>query len=200
MSLQIAPTTWIDFGRCPAQSTHPADLNLTFGLPQWRRSEMLAARGLLRALLVKVAPACADADLIFAANGKPVLEGWPKIGVSWSHDKDAVAVAVSIGRHVGVDIQLPATQPDERMVHRCLRNRAADLLSLPAADQALEFAWVWSVQEACVKCNGTGISGRPWAIDVPLRPLAGRWRDISWIALRHQTELPISCALGEALC
>lgn len=200
MSVQIASATWVDFGRDVEQSTHPADLGQALGLPQWRRLEMLTARGLLRALLAEIAPACADAELVPGANGKPVLVGWPQVGVSWSHDSDAVAVAVSMGRQVGVDIQLPVEQPDERMVRRCLRDRAAELLSLPAAEQALEFAWVWSVQEACVKCDGSGISGRPWAIDVPLRPQGGMWRAIYWTTLRHHTELPISCALGEALC
>lgn len=200
MSVQIGPAAWVDFALDSNQSTHPADLAQVSGEPSWRRAEMLTARGLLRSLLKEVAPACADARLGIGISGKPFLVGWSKVGVSWSHDGDAVAVAVSLGREVGVDVQLPIQDPSELVLRRCLRERLDEMLSLPDAERALEFAWIWSVQEACVKCDGSGISGRPWEIDVPLRPQTGEWRSISWRTLRHKTSLPVSCALGEVLC
>jgi len=190
----------VAYGKRPAESTYSGDICATTGLPQWRQWEMLAARGLLRALLAKVAPASAEADLVPAANGKPMLDGWPRVGVSLSHDIDVIAAAVGVGCHVGVDIQLPPDQLSDRIIYRCMRICAPDLLALTAAERATEFAWMWSVQEACVKCDGSGISGRPWTIDVPLRPRAGRWRDLTWITLRDHTDLPVSCAFGGPLC
>jgi 4'-phosphopantetheinyl transferase len=196
----VAPGVWVDYTRRPTASAHPADVRAASGLPRWRRREMLAGRALLRALLADVAPAAAGAELVPAVNGKPVLGGWPRVGVSVSHDRDAVAAAVALDRPVGVDVQLPPDRISDLVIRRCLRERAADLIALPPANRATEFAWVWSVQESCVKADGSGMSGRPWAIDVPLRPRSGWWRDLTWIALRDHTDVPVSCAFGEPTC
>jgi 4'-phosphopantetheinyl transferase len=193
--VQVADGVWVAAEHRPAPSTTPADLAFT-GLPAWRRRERLAARGLLRALLARMAPEAADAPLVASAGGQPALAGFPEIGVSLSHDGEVAAAAVAVGRAVGVDVQLPPVPLSERMVRRCLRDRAADLHALPAAERAVELAWVWSVQEACVKAEGTGLAGRPWAIDVPIRAQAGRARALRWVALRGHSEVPVSCAFG----
>jgi len=103
-------------------------------------------------------------------------------------------------RRVGVDVQLPPPEVSDGLLRRCLRDRAGELTALPQAVRAREFAWVWSVQEACVKADGTGIAGRPWSIDVPVRPRSGRWRDLTWLSLRDHSGIPLSCAFGESLC
>jgi 4'-phosphopantetheinyl transferase len=154
----------------------------------------------LRDLLSTVAPAAADAELVVTAGGKPALAGWPEIGVSVSHDGDAVAAAVAVNGVVGVDVQLPSERISDRVLRRCLRERASELETLPPAQRATELAWVWSVQEACVKADGSGMSGRPWAIDVPIRPRSGRWGRLRWLALRDHVETPVSCAFGGPPC
>jgi 4'-phosphopantetheinyl transferase len=53
---------------------------------------------------------------------------------------------------------------------------------------------VWSVQEACVKATGSGLSGRPWSIDVPPGRGRGRWRAYRWVSFRGQSAVPLSCA------
>lgn len=200
MSTPVAPGVWVAHTRRPPPSGHPDDLAACADLPPWRQRDRLNARGLLRALLADVAPTAADAPLITAANGKPSLQGWSDIGVSMSHDGDVVAAAIALGRAVGVDVQLPPAEVGERMVRRCLRERFDDFARLPPEARATEFAWIWSVQEACVKVDGSGITGRPWAIDVPVRPLTGSWGSMTWVALRDHSDSPVSCAYGGALC
>ncbi|MEV4443064.1 4'-phosphopantetheinyl transferase superfamily protein, partial [Streptomyces sp. NPDC049577] len=130
-------------------------------------------------------------------HGEPRLAGHPDVGISVSHDGDTVAAAVAPGRRVGVDVQQPPSGPHERLVRRCLRERAEQLAALPPDGRAEEFAWVWTVQEACVKAAGTGLAGQPWAIDVPLGHRRGRWDDYAWVSLRDTSTTPLSCAFTD---
>ncbi|MFD4789932.1 4'-phosphopantetheinyl transferase family protein [Streptomyces sp. NPDC058459] len=205
-TVEVAPDVWVVWAREATPSTHPADLADVSGRPRWQRRQSLAARGLLRALLAEVCPGTEDVPLTAGVHGQPVLKGLPGLGVSLSHDGaddasggDLMAAAVAPGRRVGVDVQLPPG-PDlsPGLVRRCLRERAAELSPLSADRRALEFAWVWTVQEACVKADGTGIAGRPWSLDVPVRPSTGTVGDLTWIALRHLSVHPVSCAFGDA--
>ncbi|MER6472407.1 4'-phosphopantetheinyl transferase family protein [Streptomyces collinus] len=205
VTVEAAPGVWVAWARTAAASTHPADLAAVRSRPRWQRHQSLAARGLLRALLAEVRPGTEDVALTADARGRPALQGLPGLGVSLSHDGaddasggDLVAAAVAPGRRVGVDVQLPHG-PDlpPGLVRRCLRERAAELSLLPADRRALEFAWVWTVQEACVKADGTGIAGRPWSLDIPVRPSTGTQGDLTWIALRHLSVHPVSCAFGD---
>jgi 4'-phosphopantetheinyl transferase len=194
--LAVSNGVWVATAHRGAASRCPCDIAATADSAPWRRRQRLAARGLLRSLLTRLAPETAGADLVASVNGKPVLVGFPSIGVSVSHDGGVVAVAVGLGHEVGVDVVLPRCPPSERMIRRCLRDRAPELDGLPMAERAIEFAWVWSVQEACVKADGTGVGGKPWTIDIPLRPRAGRARDLTWVALRGRTDVPVSCAFS----
>ncbi|WP_186156455.1 4'-phosphopantetheinyl transferase family protein [Burkholderia gladioli] len=198
--LEFAPCAWACFDPQPPISQHPDDLAATHDWPAWRRAQTLGARGLLRALLARVAPNAAVAPLRAALGGQPRLVGWPSLGVSLSHDGGVAAVAVAIDRAVGIDVQLPPDDLSERLVQRCLRAQAPAVLKLSPSGRALEFAWIWSVQEACVKCTGAGLAGQPWRIDVPLGAATGRWRDVGWCTLRHCSDFPISCAFGDPAC
>jgi 4'-phosphopantetheinyl transferase len=196
-TLQIASGVWVATARRAALSADPGDIAAVAGSVPWRRRERLAARGVLRALLARVAPDAAQAELIASANGKPALAGFPEIGVSVSHDAGVVAAAVALGRSVGVDVALPRVPPSERMMRRCLRESASGLDGLPVAERAMELAWVWSVQEACVKTDGTGLAGKPWTIDVPVRPRTGSAGSLHWVALRERADDPVSCAFED---
>jgi 4'-phosphopantetheinyl transferase len=131
-------------------------------------------------------------------GGQPYLPDRPDLAVSLSHTAAWVAAAVRAGRggEVGVDVQA-AVAPSDGMVRRCCTPRArAALAGLPGPSRAVEFAWVWSVQEACVKATGDGIAGLPWTIPVEVGQLAGRWQYLTWSALRDWLPVPVSCAYG----
>ncbi|GAA1287551.1 4'-phosphopantetheinyl transferase family protein [Saccharothrix xinjiangensis] len=200
VDVQVHEDVWVRVAEGSTGPPHPADARAAVGMPPWRAREFLAGRGVLRDLLAAVAPWARDAEVAATATGKPVLAGVPGVGVSVSHDGGAVAAAVALRRAVGVDLQRPPAELPAGVVRRCLRERAAELDRLPEAERAVELARVWTVQEACVKAEGTGLAGRPWAIDVPARPVSGRWRRFGWVALRDAVDVPLSCAFEEWTC
>lgn len=163
-----------------------------------RAAEHLAGRAALRRLLRFVASDdAAKAPIATTRRGQPYLPGFAHLSISVSHTAGWVAVAVGERRAVGVDAQAPEPVSDE-MVRRCCTAQTAHMLgTLPPRRRALEFAWIWSAQEACVKAAGLGIAGLPWTIPVPARSGAGTWRGYRWAALRSRCPVPVSCAYGE---
>lgn len=175
----------------------PSDLATVGDLPAGPRAERLAARALLRLLLAAELGRTAGAMPIAAHDGgQPYLPEWPEVGVSLSHDAGTVAAALGRGVPVGVDVQVPVPAPPA-LLRRCCApavRAALDRLPEPARDR--EFAWIWTVQEACVKATGAGLAGRPWAIPVPAGRRTGRWADLRWVSLRGHTRVPASVAYG----
>ncbi|GAA3451792.1 4'-phosphopantetheinyl transferase family protein [Dactylosporangium matsuzakiense] len=160
-----------------------------------RAAQSLAARALLRGLLAQVAgPAAAALPVAATDNGRPYLPDRPDLGVSLSHDGGWVAVAVGLDAAVGVDVQLPVPVTPA-LIRRCCTPDAARVLdALPTVDRDLAFAWIWTVQEACVKAEGTGLAGRPWTVPVPVDGHHGTWRGYRWHSLRDRAGPPLSCA------
>ena len=172
-----------------------ADLRTASRLPPDRRAEHLAARALLRRLLAEViGPDAARSPLAAREKGQPYLTARPDIGVSLSHADGWVAAAVHPAGRVGVDVQGPI-DAGPRMLRRCCTPSArATLADLPAAERAVEFAWIWSVQEACVKTTGGGIADLPWTVPVEVGQRRGRWRTVGWSTLRDACPVPVSVA------
>jgi 4'-phosphopantetheinyl transferase len=162
-----------------------------------RSTEYLAVRTLLRCLLAQVVAEAADLPIAGRGAGQPHLVSRPDLGISLAHSKGQLAVAVGIRRVVGVDTEAP-TPVSRSMLRRCCTASALTVLDLlPPARQALEFAWLWSTQEACVKAAGTGLAGRPWEIPVEPGQRVGRWRQFRWKALRDQFTIPVACAYDD---
>ncbi|MBT2383355.1 4'-phosphopantetheinyl transferase superfamily protein [Streptomyces sp. ISL-11] len=191
-----APGVWIaaGHGHPPAGLCTPADRSAALRLAPARRAEHLAGRALLRTLLAERFPDARDADVVHTAKGRPELAGHPDIGISVSHDGDTVAACAARHRAVGVDVQHPPRTVADSLLRRCVRAGAEDLARLPAGERAREFTWVWTVQEACVKAEGTGLSGAPWAVDVPAPAASGTWGAYTWTTLRTHSATPLSCA------
>ncbi|CAM3540781.1 4'-phosphopantetheinyl transferase superfamily protein [Kibdelosporangium persicum] len=137
-------------------------------MPGSRERESLAGRALLRTLLRAVAPAAAGDEVVTQPGGKPYLREHPRLGISVSHDRGALAVCVGVDRAVGIDVQLPDGSPER--------------------------AWAWTVREALVKTTGEGLAGRPWDIDVPPGRGSGTWRSCHWVSLRGRSPIPVSYA------
>lgn len=161
--------------------------------------EGAAARALLRRLLAEVAGRDAGATPLAARpGGQPFLPERPDLTVSLSHSGGWVAAAVGLGPDVGVDVQVP--QPaSAALLRRCCGPAARRALAaMPPRRLDEEFAWIWTVQEACVKATGSGLAGRPWTIPVGVGQRAGTWRRVRWLSLRDRVGVPVSCAYGHS--
>lgn len=174
---------------------HAADRASAAGLPPWRADEHLAARTLLRRLLAWACDGTVARAVVAAREGgRPVLAGWPAVGISLSHDAGTVAAAVGLAHRVGVDVQ-GVVPVSPALLRRCCAPEVADrIAALPAPRGAAAFAAVWAVQEACVKAAGTGLSGRPWTIPVGYRHRSGSWQAYRWRLYTPATRPPVACA------
>ncbi|MFJ3446471.1 4'-phosphopantetheinyl transferase family protein [Streptomyces sp. NPDC086081] len=195
--LSPAPDVWVLIGpgqRWAGLHPAPADRTAAHGLPPVRAVERLAGRAALRELLRMARPELADDPVVSDPRGKPRLACHPETGISVSHDGGTVAVALALRGPVGVDVQHSPRSAHPGMMRRCLGRHANSLDGLRPAQRSRELAWVWSAQEACVKAAGSGLSGRPWTIDVPVGRTWGRWREYQWVSFRDQSDTPLSCA------
>ncbi|MFF4397088.1 4'-phosphopantetheinyl transferase family protein [Streptomyces sp. NPDC001480] len=192
--LEISPGVWVATGEASTGRLTPADLAAARGRPAWRARQILQGRELLRGLLAEVAPESADEPVAAGHNGKPFLAGRTRPGISISHDGEHSVVAVAPGRRVGVDVQVPPHHVGQAMVRRCAAPYTNHLLGMPAPLRHTVFTEIWTVQEACVKTDGTGIGGRPWSIDVPPHLDHGDWRGLRWRKVRDLIDVPVACA------
>lgn len=161
----------------------------------WRAREHAAVRALVRRLLTAVAGPDAGATPIAARpHGQPYLPLRPDLAISLSHSGDWVAAAVGVGPEVGVDVQVPQDTPATLLRRCCGPATREALAAMPRPRRELEFAWIWTAQEACVKATGLGLAGRPWAIPVEVGQRCGTWHGVSWLALRDRFPVPVSCA------
>ncbi|MFE5035963.1 4'-phosphopantetheinyl transferase family protein [Streptomyces sp. NPDC056683] len=182
----------------------PEEYRSAATMAPWRGREHLAGRALLRLLLAEVAgEEDARAPVVPEPAGRPRLPGSPGTGVSISHSGSYVAAAVGAGLDVGVDVQV-ARPPSPAMVRRCCTPRTAARLASMAPDRAARvFARVWTVQEACVKAHGTGLSGAPWRVRAAPDGRAGTWGGLHWrrpprpAAVCAET-ITMACAFGPA--
>lgn len=173
--------------------TADVDRRCASAAPVTRRPGGLAARALLRRLLAE-AIGSASAVLAVGPNGRPYLVDHPDVGVSLAHTGGWAAAAVRPGGVVGVDVQPPVPIGDG-LVRRCAGGAGyAALSALDRGERELETAWIWSVQEACVKAEGTGLAGRPWTVPVRVGQPAGRWHGLRWRAGRGRWPVPVSWA------
>lgn len=124
------------------------------------RERRLAARALLRGLLLRVAgPAAAAGAIRRSALGAPLLGeggGW---SVNVSHTRGLVAAAVSRGARVGMDVE----RHDDALDHAAVAQRffhtgeCADLARLDREAGRARFFALWTGKEAVAKALGLGL-------------------------------------------
>ncbi|MFE7764150.1 4'-phosphopantetheinyl transferase family protein [Streptomyces sp. NPDC057438] len=207
-----APDVTVALARTDAVLATPAALDRlrpeehasAAAMAAWRAREHLAGRVLLRLLLADVTgEADARAPVVPEPGGRPRLPGSPRTGVSISHSGPYVAAAVGVGLDVGVDVQVPRP-PSSAMVRRCCPPETALRLASLSPEPAAEvFARIWTVQEACVKARGTGLSGAPWRVRAEPDGQAGSWGALLWRRAAQPApaggeKAALACAYGPA--
>jgi 4'-phosphopantetheinyl transferase len=176
-----------------------AELERAAGMASARRDEFIRGRSLLRRLVAaEVGGGPRSVPLGIEPAGRLRVAG-ARVGVSLSHTAGWTAAALARGREVGIDVQAPPLDVDERLIHRCCGDDTVLLLRLPPRERAAAFARIWAVQEACVKAAGQGLAGAPWRVPVPIGARVGTWRDVRWQTLDALEPAALAVATGEVL-
>lgn len=127
------------------------------------RALFLWARGLMRTVLASYL-GCSCREVRFAANdfGKPILQvdGPPPLHFNLTHSRGAIALAVSGGRDVGIDVE----ERGRNVEYLALAERffaeseARHLRGLDADELPGAFFAIWTLKEAFVKGIGRGLT------------------------------------------
>ena len=128
----------------------------------------LAAAALLRIVLgqhLGVPPAAVPIERTCGTCGRPhgrprLADGVADLEVSVSHSGDQVAVAVTRGARIGVDVEKLTRDVDVAGIGRLvLSDLEADRLrALPPHRQPAAFVSLWTRKEAVLKALGTGLA------------------------------------------
>lgn len=103
---------------------------------------------------VRFDASCADCA---GQHGPPRVPGAP-LALSITHSGDRVAVAVTSGPGVGLDVESNREDVDAGLVDHALNStEQAALLTLPEADRAAAFVTYWTRKEAALKATGEGL-------------------------------------------
>ncbi len=169
------------------------------------RQAYVAAHALLRAALSQQAGG-PPRDWRFAATelGKPYLIDPPRdLRFSMTHTRGMVAVAVTEGVEIGVDVE-PANRRAESMklADRFFAPKEAAMLRALEGDARREaFFAIWTLKEAVVKATGEGLSrgldSFTIFLDPPrieMRDDPGAWRLEHWRRGDYHVALAGRCA------
>jgi len=142
------------------------------------RRAYVAAHALLRARLSERARGIAPAQWRFGAtpHGKPFVHAPAvRFNISLSHTRGMAAVAIVSGRDVGVDVESFLRPRDAlKVAERFFAPEEAALVRReldPLARSEVFFA-IWTLKEAVLKADGSGLAGGLDSFVVNLSPLA----------------------------
>jgi 4'-phosphopantetheinyl transferase len=135
-------------------------------LPERKRVLWARSRGVLRALLGRYL----DHDprtlrFVLGPHGKPALlrddtESVEDLRFNLSHSGSLALYAVTVGRAVGIDVEVPRRRVNELAVaERVLGAAQAQRLGgFDSQARARELLRAWVLHEAVVKCRGVGLA------------------------------------------
>lgn len=128
------------------------------------RYQFLVTRGLLRTLLSRYARIRPE-ECVFVMNryGKPSLHYWGSatagLEFNVSHTNGLVAIAITSGREVGIDVEELARAHSDLDVRRFFSTAEVRALeALPPTEQRSRFFDYWTLKEAYIKARGMGLS------------------------------------------
>jgi 4'-phosphopantetheinyl transferase len=140
------------------------------------RARFTAARGVLRDILAHYA-AVEPASLQFGyqPSGKPFLlagTGEGELQFNLSHSRAMGLYGVTLGRPVGVDVELVRQGPEfSRIADRFFTSKEAEALrNCPAHLQAEAFFRCWTRKEAFIKASGEGFARGLASFEVSIEP------------------------------
>lgn len=104
-----------------------------------------------------------DWQFVTNAHGCPFVvdtqAGAPRLEFNLSHTAGLVAVAITRGRHVGVDVERVTRVVMEGVAERHFAEaEVRDLGRLPPADRPRAFFEYWTLKEAYIKARGKGLA------------------------------------------
>lgn len=143
-----------------------------------RRS--IVARGALRIMLARRLQ-CDPKDLQFVEGpqGKPALVD-DALEFNVSHSGDRVAIAITEGTPVGIDIEVeqPRMTDLNQLARRYFSRIEADEVESQQGDAAMRlFFTIWTAKEAVIKAAGGGLSIDLAAFSV--LPVTEEWREVT---------------------
>ena len=124
------------------------------------RRQFLAARGMLRTLLSDYTGVPAGACVIETdRHGRPRLAGQSRIDFNLSHTRGMIAVAITGGLAVGVDVEGTARAWAPELPRRYFAPAEVEALEgLPPDARHARFYEIWTLKEAYVKARGLGLA------------------------------------------
>ena len=137
------------------------------------RARFVLGRGLLRNCLAPYLDRAPEAiELAYTPRGRPVLPHDDTLQFSISHTQDLVALALTDGARIGIDLEAVQTHPDLPDLAERIFSKAdlATFEALPASEKLPAFHRVWTRKEAYLKARGEGIAERLQQISVSMGP------------------------------
>ena len=128
----------------------------------WQRRRHVWTRAFVRGVLAGYLDRPpASLRLVRGPHGKPELDEAGSLRFNVSHSSTILAVAVTAGTEIGVDVELVRpVRRDAQLARRWFSEAdAASLAAAPADRRARRFMELWTRREAIAKLSGDGLCG-----------------------------------------
>ncbi|GGH17779.1 hypothetical protein GCM10007036_19490 [Alsobacter metallidurans] len=136
----------------------------------------VAGRSLLRAALAAVLGEAPETiGLTLGRHDKPALEAPGDLAFNLTHSDEHVALALTRGAEIGLDIE-PTAPPEREAVAEVVMTpeELAAFRAVPGPERDKAFLSLWTRKEAILKAAGSGFSVEPRALAVGFGAEAGR--------------------------
>jgi 4'-phosphopantetheinyl transferase len=140
------------------------------------RDRFTAARATLRAILARyLGSDPASVTFTYGPQGKPAVDAGTEgveLGFNLTHSEELALVGVTIGRPIGVDLEVVRPFEDVKDVTARIfsARELAEFQSLAPSQQKPAFFSAWTRKEAVVKATGLGFSTDVAEVEVTFAP------------------------------